>query len=567
MQSTISGLKEERENLYMALEEKNNEIKTLQEQDVNSSKEPSQMEALREILKQKDAEIDQLKNPQMTPVKVWSVLTDDPSNPPKNLTSAVIDVSRSRQPDHWPNLSNRSQNETSIHEDGSNNLSTYGEAHMQEGVHLVEKTEATEEPNKLENQINEADTLNERRTEENQWKYNGESQGKGDSTIAQENSTEAQKTSNKGGNTPPALDSQAIGNVHRGGGGGGGGLRPERIDSSGKISDSRRHRRHRGKRWRESMGRQRMGRVDHPETKKPEDVEKKFSPDTVESQNNDTREAVVPNSERTGEAEIKHGTGAEDAQLTASNDQSQETASSKEETGAQDAQLTLSEEHGKETTREDAENKHGTGAQDAWSTVSNERSKETASGEEAENKHETDAQVTVSDVQTKETASGGQNGEGLTEKEHYIDKFPNIPLSIEQQETQKPEHVTDQTDTAVGTEQNDHQIIEEEQAANAGNENIEASMPNNESKQNSSNESKQPEEQEPEVQAQEEHLDVDNRENGIKQVTEKEEPEDPKDADAGLTEIDAAADNSFTESKSMQAEVKEGVEEEEETKF
>ncbi|XAR55463.1 hypothetical protein NMG60_11035535 [Bertholletia excelsa] len=85
MQSTISSLKDEQKIMESTLEEKQNEIKLLQEKETEPNKENPQASNLAETLKQKEAEIEDLKR-HVYPVKVWSVSTDDPSNPDVNLT-------------------------------------------------------------------------------------------------------------------------------------------------------------------------------------------------------------------------------------------------------------------------------------------------------------------------------------------------------------------------------------------------------------------------------------------------------------------------------------------------
>ncbi|XP_028116490.1 uncharacterized protein LOC114314234 [Camellia sinensis] len=89
MQSTISSLKDEQRNMESSLEEKQNEIKLLQEKEIETGKEDPQVIALTETLKQKEAEIEGLKHRLEYPIKVWSVSTDDPSNPAVNLTETA----------------------------------------------------------------------------------------------------------------------------------------------------------------------------------------------------------------------------------------------------------------------------------------------------------------------------------------------------------------------------------------------------------------------------------------------------------------------------------------------
>lgn len=85
MRSTIDSLKDEQKVMESALEEKQNEIK-MQRAVIDSSREDSQLIDLKEILKQKEAEIEDLRQRLAYPAKVWSVSTDDPSNPTLNLT-------------------------------------------------------------------------------------------------------------------------------------------------------------------------------------------------------------------------------------------------------------------------------------------------------------------------------------------------------------------------------------------------------------------------------------------------------------------------------------------------
>ncbi|KAM3697346.1 hypothetical protein ACJW31_06G105500 [Castanea mollissima] len=85
-QSTIDSLKDEKRTMESALEEKQNEFKMLSEKEIDPGKENSQLITLMESLKQKEAEIEDLKHRLEYPVKVWSVSTDDPSSPPLNLT-------------------------------------------------------------------------------------------------------------------------------------------------------------------------------------------------------------------------------------------------------------------------------------------------------------------------------------------------------------------------------------------------------------------------------------------------------------------------------------------------
>nr|XP_016451837.1 PREDICTED: uncharacterized protein LOC107776456 [Nicotiana tabacum] len=87
MKSTISSLKEEQRTVEGALEEKQIEIKMLQENHMETKSDDSQVTSLSETLRQKEAEIEDLKHRlELSPVKVWSVSADDP-NPATNFTT------------------------------------------------------------------------------------------------------------------------------------------------------------------------------------------------------------------------------------------------------------------------------------------------------------------------------------------------------------------------------------------------------------------------------------------------------------------------------------------------
>lgn len=96
MQSTIDSLKDEQKALESALEEKQNEIK-MQKEQIDASKENSQLIVLKEILKQRVAEIKDLRHQLEYRVNVWSVSADDPSNPRVSLTdtSNVLEKDKS----------------------------------------------------------------------------------------------------------------------------------------------------------------------------------------------------------------------------------------------------------------------------------------------------------------------------------------------------------------------------------------------------------------------------------------------------------------------------------------
>nr|GMD31931.1 microtubule-associated protein futsch-like [Ipomoea batatas] len=88
MESTISSLREEQRTIASTLEEKQNEIKVLMDRNRGGeNREGARFSALSEALRQKEAEIEELKQRVESPVKVWSVSADDPSNLPINLTA------------------------------------------------------------------------------------------------------------------------------------------------------------------------------------------------------------------------------------------------------------------------------------------------------------------------------------------------------------------------------------------------------------------------------------------------------------------------------------------------
>ncbi|PSS16293.1 Spore wall protein [Actinidia chinensis var. chinensis] len=100
LQSTISSLKDEQRTIESALGEKQTEIKLLREREIETNNENPQVVALTETLKQKEAEIEDLKHRLEYPLKVWSVGADDPSNTAVNVTQmASINESTDRDGD------------------------------------------------------------------------------------------------------------------------------------------------------------------------------------------------------------------------------------------------------------------------------------------------------------------------------------------------------------------------------------------------------------------------------------------------------------------------------------
>ncbi|CAK7349906.1 unnamed protein product [Dovyalis caffra] len=97
MQSTIGSIKDEQKIMESVLEEKQSEIKMLGEMNKDAEKETLQMVALRESLKQKEVEIEDLKHRlHECPQKIRSVSTDDPSSPPLNLTVTSSTVNKDK---------------------------------------------------------------------------------------------------------------------------------------------------------------------------------------------------------------------------------------------------------------------------------------------------------------------------------------------------------------------------------------------------------------------------------------------------------------------------------------
>ncbi|MBA0766145.1 hypothetical protein Gotri_015213 [Gossypium trilobum] len=93
MLSTLDSLKDEQKAMESALEEKKREIKLLRDKDLNTGNENPQIIALTATLKQKEAEIEELKHRLTGQVRVWSVSTDDPSNPKVNMTKGKTEFS------------------------------------------------------------------------------------------------------------------------------------------------------------------------------------------------------------------------------------------------------------------------------------------------------------------------------------------------------------------------------------------------------------------------------------------------------------------------------------------
>ncbi|CAI9089504.1 OLC1v1024091C1 [Oldenlandia corymbosa var. corymbosa] len=89
MQSTISSLREEQRTIEAALDERQNQIKLMRERYAEDSNENLEVKALSKMLRQKESEVEDLRSRLQTPVKVWSVSTDDPSTANVNLQTAT----------------------------------------------------------------------------------------------------------------------------------------------------------------------------------------------------------------------------------------------------------------------------------------------------------------------------------------------------------------------------------------------------------------------------------------------------------------------------------------------
>lgn len=166
-QSTIDSLKDEKRTMESALEEKQNEFKMLREKEIDPGKENPQLITLMESLKQKEAEIEDLKHRLEYPVKVWSVSTDDPSSPPVNLTvnGSVHDQSEvimsNKEGEQLQESSNYMRDENLTSEDGnelkSNNFREAGSiVRVEEGTEnkaedTTRKEMMREQMQKLEN--------------------------------------------------------------------------------------------------------------------------------------------------------------------------------------------------------------------------------------------------------------------------------------------------------------------------------------------------------------------------------------------------------------------------------
>lgn len=138
MQSTISSLQEEQRTIGSALEEKQNEIKTLRAKEVETDKENARVVALTETLRQKEYEIQDLKNHLENSNQVLPVSTDDPSKQAVNFSktdarSEEHEVSGVKQEsgDERTTGAGESLNESTTYQEGDTSRS--GEGRGEEG--------------------------------------------------------------------------------------------------------------------------------------------------------------------------------------------------------------------------------------------------------------------------------------------------------------------------------------------------------------------------------------------------------------------------------------------------
>ncbi|GMG98615.1 hypothetical protein Nepgr_000455 [Nepenthes gracilis] len=497
MQSIISSLRDKHKALESALDEKKNEIKILQERDINSNDEISQVAALRETLKQKEAEIEDLKRKLEKPVKVWSVSTDNPSNPHVDFTTmgSLEQTADDRELQEPPNSLNiiaskdRNQNETPT-EKGSEQ-STQGEAVKIDGVFLGENATTGEEASRKLEDGNEGTlkgeaAMNERSIDENQGSENEDSQGQRGSRV-EENIPDAQKARDEHNNTQAVdgvnqsgkLESPQAYNVEKGQGFENfnrSSLDLERTDGSGNGSGSKVRRKHKGKRWRE-LGRKTRGKGGYSENKAAGGTgAKNFSDDALETKR------YSP----TGDKNLQ--------------------------------KIDIIEDHGMETQR-----KYEPGAQDAHFTRSNRWG--------------------------EEMGSSGQVRQNDKEEKPVTDKNADNSATIRLQETQKSENGEDHSNDGTA-ENKEHANAEQEMAAKLEEANVQGSTAADGREHNAKGDNRQKDDQKA-------HGNTDNRESfvvnkeekNVSQVSDKEkQQEDPEDADTHESEMDEADDYIFMKS-------------------
>ncbi|GAB4825013.1 hypothetical protein Ancab_007886 [Ancistrocladus abbreviatus] len=511
MQSTISYLKDEQKALETALQEKMNEIKMLRERNMNSSDEISQVATLREILKQKEAEIEVLRHQlEKIPVKVWSVSTDDPSNPSVNLSTTVsLEENADNTPFQEPSDSTkiaggevRIQNETQTHKETKH--STAGEAGKLDNVASDDNTNAREEESrKLEDTNEESkkgqDSPEARSLDENQRNESEVPQAGRGSGITEQKTADGQQTREKDVNMQAMevrhdqyerLESsqENVGEGQAVVSSSGDGLNLETTGSTEKSSSSRVQRKHKVKRWRELVKSRRRG--------------------------------------KNGYADSKGARGRREN--------------------------LLDDAHEAESTNSTVD--EGLQKNDMIENQS----------VESESKNESLAQ----DKQRKDTGSSNYLVLNGKQKDPSTDENTEDISTMKLQDTQKSEHVEDRSGD-VSVQNKEGTSATQEMTYTSENENVEDnSRAEDGSKQNSNEDNKQTEEQEAsESPGKKGSPDANREENNVAQGTEADkEPEDMEDADARVAEAEGG-DNIFTESDSKLAEGFEYKEEAEEDEF
>lgn len=94
MQSTVGSLKDEMRAMESALQEKDNELKMLREKNMEASQKDPEEVSLREILKLKEAEIEDLKQRLEKQVNIGSASSNDPSSLPGNSSLQAGEVQK-----------------------------------------------------------------------------------------------------------------------------------------------------------------------------------------------------------------------------------------------------------------------------------------------------------------------------------------------------------------------------------------------------------------------------------------------------------------------------------------
>ncbi|XP_058219735.1 uncharacterized protein LOC131330243 [Rhododendron vialii] len=149
MQSTISSLQDEQRTIGSTLEEKESEIKTLRAKEVETDKENARVVALTETLRQKEKQIQDLKNRLENPNQVLPVSTDDPSKQAVTFSetdawSEEHEASRVKQEsgDERTKGAGESLNESATYQD-QGDTSRSGEGRGEEGRGLSDMNEIT----------------------------------------------------------------------------------------------------------------------------------------------------------------------------------------------------------------------------------------------------------------------------------------------------------------------------------------------------------------------------------------------------------------------------------------